>query len=192
MSRQTKLQAAAGRLARLLDEHKTNLVLAESCTGGLVSAALTRIPGISARLCGSAVVYQIETKARWLGIPPAMLVKPGPVSRAVAAEMARRVLEKTPQADLGVSVTGHLGPDAPKSQDGLVYIGVARRIPKDKRRQVKSRDGRVAVTKHCLDEQETAADRLLSAPRRRVERQTAAALLVMEAAIRAVAEAAAD
>jgi len=62
-----------------------------------------------------------------LGIPAAILEKPGPVSQEVAKLMAQRVLDKTPEADVAISVTGHLGPDAPPKLDGRVYIGIARR-----------------------------------------------------------------
>ncbi len=120
-----QLNAEGRRLAACLKQHDLKIVFAESCTGGLVSATLTRVPGISAYHCGSAVVYQIETKSAWLGISAKMLDKPGAVSRVVAVEMARNVLRKTPHADLSASVTGHLGPRAPKRQDGLVYIAVA-------------------------------------------------------------------
>ncbi len=120
-----QLNAEGRRLAECLKKHELKIVFAESCTGGLVSATLTRVPGISANYCGSAVVYQIETKSAWLGISSQILDKPGPVSRVVAVEMARNILRKTPHADLSASVTGHLGPGAPKRQDGLVYIAIA-------------------------------------------------------------------
>ena len=103
----------------------TSVVFAESCTAGLVSATLARVPGISEFHCGSAVVYQLATKTGWLGIGDDLLQKEGAVSDKVASEMAQRVLERTPAATLAASVTGHLGPGAPSSQDGLIYIGIA-------------------------------------------------------------------
>ena len=127
MSSQRRLTQAAERLAGLLRQTNQRIVFAESCTGGLVSAALTRIAGISEFLCGSAVVYRLQTKSKWLGVSPDILEKPGPVSRAVAAAMAEGVLRKTPEAGIAASVTGHLGPDAPRNQDGLIYVAVALR-----------------------------------------------------------------
>jgi nicotinamide-nucleotide amidase len=115
----------ARRVAELLAATGHKIVFAESCTGGLVSGALTQIPGISKQHCGGVVVYRNETKMAYLSIPGAMLRKPGPVSSQVAELMASRVLEKTPEADLAMSVTGHLGPDAPAQQDGHVYVAVA-------------------------------------------------------------------
>ena len=121
--------AAARRVARLLKSTGRKVVFVESCTGGLVSGALTRIPGISEHHCGGMVVYRNETKAAYLDISPALLADPGPVSRPVAELMARTVLERTPEADLSVAVTGHLGPNAPAPLDGLVFVAIAIRQP---------------------------------------------------------------
>ena len=114
-------------VASLLRQTQRRIVFAESCTGGLVSAALARVPGISDFLCGSAVTYRLDTKAKWLGVSESLLLNPGPVSEEVAREMALGVLALTPEADLAASITGHLGPHAPDDLDGLVFIGVARR-----------------------------------------------------------------
>lgn len=138
----------AGRLAALLRKADRKIVFAESCTGGLISAAMTAIPGISAFYCGSAVVYQVETKHHWLGVPEATLEKPGPVSRETAVAMAEGVLRITPHADLAASVTGHLGPKAPKRQDGLFYSAVA----------VRSAGGGASCRRVRLEPPEGAAD----------------------------------
>ena len=121
------LTSLARHVADLLTRTNTRVVFAESCTAGLVSATLARVPGISAFHCGSAVVYRLDTKTRWLGISAAMLVDPGPVSDEVARSMAVGVLEWTPEARMSAAITGHLGPNAPAGQDGLVFIGIARR-----------------------------------------------------------------
>src|SRR5213592_3408594 len=104
------ISSAARRVARLLRQSNRKVVFAESCTGGLVSGALTRIPGISNYHCGGVVVYRNETKIAYLEIPAGILKKPGPVSAEVAKLMAQKVLKKTPEADVAVSVTGYLGP----------------------------------------------------------------------------------
>lgn len=128
MSQDSLLQLAQETVVALGQQQRT-LVLAESCTAGLVAATLSRIPGISQWLCGSAVVYQEETKSAWLGISPQLFTPEGPgvVSRDVAIAMAEQVLTTTPHADLAVSITGHLGPAAPAELDGVVWIGTARR-----------------------------------------------------------------
>lgn len=114
-------------IVRLLKHREWRVVFAESCTGGLVSATLARMPGVSEHLCGSAVTYRNRTKQDWLDIPPTLLAEPGPVSGIVARCMAEGVLKMTPEAHVAVSITGHLGPDAPAELDGLVYIGTAHR-----------------------------------------------------------------
>jgi nicotinamide-nucleotide amidase len=105
------------------------VVLAESCTAGLVGHVVTLIPGVSAWFCGSAVVYRNETKTAWLGVDAAMLADPaiGPVSAPTASAMCRGALDATPEATLALSITGHLGPYAPEEQDGLIFISVQQR-----------------------------------------------------------------
>src|SRR3954454_22670605 len=116
------ITAAAKRVAELLRTRGMKVVFAESCTGGLVSGALTAVPGISDFHCGGVVVYRNETKMAYLDIPADVLKKPGPVSAVVAELMATKVLEKTPEADVAVSVTGHLGPNVPARLDGRLYV----------------------------------------------------------------------
>jgi nicotinamide-nucleotide amidase len=125
MPRTPSTATAARRVARLLRESGRKVVFAESCTGGLVSGALTKIPGISNFHCGGVVVYRNETKQAYLGIPAAVLQDPGPISADVAELMATNVLKMTPEADLAAAVTGHLGPNAPPKLDGLVFVAVA-------------------------------------------------------------------
>lgn len=105
------------------------LVLAESCTAGLVAAELGQIPGISEFLCGSMVVYRTPTKTAWLGISSELLNDPGmgPVSAEVTIALAQAVLEKTPEATIAAAITGHLGPGAPADLDGQVYCAIVRR-----------------------------------------------------------------
>jgi PncC family amidohydrolase len=117
----------ASRIAALLKSKRHKVVFAESCTGGLVCGALTRVAGISEHLCGGMVVYRNATKAAYLDIPQTLLDEPGPVSREVAGLMAVHVLDQTPEATIALSVTGHLGPNAPPNLDGRVFIGMASR-----------------------------------------------------------------
>jgi len=119
------LLSAARRLAKFLPATGYKIVFAESCTGGLASASLARVPGISAHHCGGMVTYRDDTKTAWLGIDPKIIKRFGPVSEQVAVQMADNVLALTPEATIALSVTGHLGPHAPPKLDGVVYIGVA-------------------------------------------------------------------
>lgn len=119
------LAGAARRVARWLARWDQKVVFAESCTGGLVSGALTRVSGISKYHCGGMVVYREATKVAYLGIPRKLLARCGAVSPEVAALMAENVLKRTPEANLALSVTGHLGPQAPPDLDGKVFLGLA-------------------------------------------------------------------
>lgn len=103
------------------------LVLAESCTAGLVAAELGGIPGVSSHFCGSLVVYRNDSKMRWLGIEPKLLEDPGigPVSEQVTIALAVSALAHTPEAHLAGAITGHLGPLSPAHLDGTVYCAVA-------------------------------------------------------------------
>jgi nicotinamide-nucleotide amidase len=125
------LLSAAHDLAERLKETHSRIVFAESCTAGLIAATLARVPGISAHLCGSAVVYRNETKSAWLSVSADDLANEsiGPVSGEVAAAMATGVLQMTPEADIAASITGHLGPDAPADLDGVIIVSIARRDP---------------------------------------------------------------
>lgn len=115
----------AAQLVDELAEIGQRIVLAESCTGGLVAAELAKIPGVSDWLCGSAVTYRSVTKTNWLAVDPQLLEAHGAVSSAVTSEMAKGVLERTPEASIAAAVTGHLGPDAPSGLDGVVFTALA-------------------------------------------------------------------
>lgn len=122
----TVLQEAR-HLADALARCELRVVFAESCTAGLVSATLARVPGISRWHCGSAVTYREPTKHQWLGVSQQALARFSAVSEPVARQMAQGVLQKTPEADFAAAVTGHLGPGAPAELDGIIYIAIARR-----------------------------------------------------------------
>jgi PncC family amidohydrolase len=118
------LAAVARRVARLLVETGHRIVLAESCTGGLVSAALAQVPGISEHHCGGVVTYRNGTKTAYLEISPRLLKNPGPVSERVTQLMAQRVLAGTPEATIAAAITGHLGPTAPVGLDGVIFVAL--------------------------------------------------------------------
>ena len=75
-------------LARLLTEARATLAIAESCTGGLIASQLAAVPGASAFLVGSAVVYTERMKTHWAHVPPELLERHGAVSRPVAVALA--------------------------------------------------------------------------------------------------------
>ncbi len=121
-------QSFAERLGIQLARQQRRIVLVESCTGGMAAALLTQVPGISNWFCGSAVTYRQTTKLQWLGITKETIGQFTAESLPTTEEMAVRVLEKTPEADLSGAITGHLGPGVESSMDGIVFISIARRI----------------------------------------------------------------
>jgi nicotinamide-nucleotide amidase len=101
---------------------------AESCTGGMIAAALTDIAGSSDVVDRGFVVYSNQAKHEMLGVPEAMLAEHGAVSEPVAVAMAEGALARSP-ADIAVAVTGIAGPGGatPTKPVGLVHLACARR-----------------------------------------------------------------
>jgi nicotinamide-nucleotide amidase len=118
-------------VAALLDLYRKSglrIATAESCTGGLIAATLTAIPGSSDVFERGWVTYSNAAKSENLGVPPELITEKGAVSAEVAEAMARGVLRRA-QADVAVSVTGIAGPGGGTAEKpvGLVYIGLARK-----------------------------------------------------------------
>ena len=105
-----------------------NLATAESCTGGLVAAALTEIAGSSDVVDRGFVTYSNEAKQAMLGVPTATLKRYGAVSAQTAAAMAAGALKNSP-ADVAVAITGIAGPGGGTKQKpvGLVHFAAAPR-----------------------------------------------------------------
>ena len=102
------------------------IATAESCTGGLVAAALTEIAGSSDVVDCGFVTYSDAAKRKMLGVPAATLSRHGAVSAETAAAMARGALKRSP-ADISVAITGIAGPGGGSKQKpvGLVYFAAA-------------------------------------------------------------------
>jgi nicotinamide-nucleotide amidase len=107
------------QVAALLKGHR--LGLAESCSGGLLAARITNIPGASAYLAGSVVAYSNQAKIELLGVDPELIEEHGAVSPEVAEAMARGALERF-DADVAVSVTGIAGPDGGTKEKPVGYV----------------------------------------------------------------------
>ncbi|KQM13045.1 CinA family protein [Novosphingobium sp. Leaf2] len=110
MSFPEDLAALAGRVIAENKAIGRTVALAESCTGGLVCAALTEIPGSSAVLDRGFVTYSNEAKQEMLGVHPDLIDSFGAVSAATAWGMAQGAIKHS-RADIAVAISGIAGPD---------------------------------------------------------------------------------
>ncbi len=120
--------AASNIAAYLIDtlaSHQKKLTFAESCTGGLLAAFLTRHSGASTAYDGSLITYSNALKSNWLAVDDAMLERHGAVSAEVVNEMSEGALNVS-YADYAVSVSGIAGPEGGSAEKpvGTVFIGV--------------------------------------------------------------------
>lgn len=120
------LMTAAEDALRICEANGIMMVTAESCTGGLISACLTAIPGSSRAFEAGFVTYANSAKETLLGVAPSLLRTHGAVSEQVAKSMARGALEHS-AAGVAVAVTGVAGPEGGTEEKpvGLVHIAAA-------------------------------------------------------------------
>jgi nicotinamide-nucleotide amidase len=123
-----QLIAQAAELIEACRGRGETIVTAESCTGGLVAATLTAIPGSSAVFERAFVTYANAAKSEMLGVPFWLIERHGAVSEDVARAMAGGALTHS-HASLAVSVTGIAGPDGGSAEKpvGLVHFAAGRR-----------------------------------------------------------------
>lgn len=128
-----------------LRQRGLTLATAESCTGGMMAAAVTSLPGASNIFKGSVVAYDNEIKERILAVPAEILRQHGAVSAECVAVMAEHVRAKF-GTDAGIAVSGIAGPGGatPTKPAGLVFIGVAMKSKREVR-QFNFRGARDAV-----------------------------------------------
>ena len=120
-----QIYALAEQVGERFRRQGRTLAVAESCTGGLLGAALTDVPGSSAYFLGGVISYADPVKVDQLRVPEATLHRYGAVSEQTAAAMASGVRQRV-HADVGVSITGVAGPEPEGSKPvGLTFIGIA-------------------------------------------------------------------
>ena len=121
----TQTEALARSLLSAARARKVMLATAESCTGGMVAAAITDIAGSSAVFERGFVTYSNEAKQEMLGVDPALIEAHGAVSEAVAEAMARGALAHS-RARIAVSITGIAGPGGSEFKpEGRVCFAIA-------------------------------------------------------------------
>ena len=113
-------------VAMYLNMKQKSVAVAESCTGGLLSERLTRVPGSSGYFLGGVVCYSNDLKTKLAGVPPALLEAHGAVSKPVAQALAEGIRNRS-GANIGIGITGVAGPSGgtPEKPVGLVYISLA-------------------------------------------------------------------
>ena len=121
-----ELDELANRFLQACARNKILAATAESCTGGLIIAALTDIPGSSSVVDRGFVTYSNNAKMEMIGVSAATLDAHGAVSRQTAQEMAAGALARS-HAGIALSVTGIAGPDGGSEEKpvGLVWFGLA-------------------------------------------------------------------
>jgi nicotinamide-nucleotide amidase len=120
------IAALAAGIVQAAERRAVTLATAESCTGGLIAAALTAVPGSAAAVECGFVTYSNGAKSTLIGVPGELIERDGAVSESVARAMASGALRHS-SADVAVSVTGIAGPSG-GSEDkpvGLVHFAAA-------------------------------------------------------------------
>jgi PncC family amidohydrolase len=120
------MQELAARLGKELAAKGCTLAVAESCTGGALSAAITSVPGSSGYFLGGVVAYHDSVKIRELGVPEELIGSVGAVSEQVALAMAEGVRRRF-GARIGVGITGIAGPGGGTEAKpvGTVCLGIS-------------------------------------------------------------------
>lgn len=126
MTQDEPIVQIARQVGTLLTDAGATLVVAESCTGGLLGHIITEVPGSSAYFKGGVVTYSDEMKELLLGVQHETLVAHGAVSSAVAHEMAEGARTRL-DSDYALSITGIAGPSGGTDEKpvGLTYVGLA-------------------------------------------------------------------
>jgi len=120
------VQDRADKVLELACDKELMLATAESCTGGLLAALLTDVPGCSHAFERGFVVYTHAAKAQMLDIDLDKIEQLGAVSKEIAIEMAHGALRRS-EADVALSITGFAGPGKAGEEEGMVHFACARR-----------------------------------------------------------------
>ena len=143
----------AGQLSAAAIAGGLRIATAESCTGGLLAATITDLPGASEHYAGGIVAYANKVKVRRLGVDPGDLASHGAVSEAVALQMASGACRRF-SADVAMAVTGIAGPGGgtPEKPVGTVWMAVGSSDGKGWARRVRFAGDRSAVRARSVEE----------------------------------------
>ena len=140
------------KIVRLLKKKKIKISFAESCTGGLLSSAITSVSGSSKVFNLSLIVYSNESKIKVLKISKKLIRKYGAVSEQVCKAMAKNV-SKIGKTNMSISITGIAGPSGGTKQKpvGLIYVGIKRANKVKVNRYLFKNKGRLYIQKATVN-----------------------------------------
>jgi len=140
------------KIVKLLKKKKIKISFAESCTGGLLSSAMTSVSGSSKVFNLGLIVYSNESKIKVLNISKKLIRKYGAVSEQVCKAMAKNV-SKIGKTNMSISITGIVGPSGGTKQKpvGLVYVGIKRANKVKVNRYLFKNKGRLYIQKAAVN-----------------------------------------
>ena len=140
------------KIVRLLKKKKIKISFAESCTGGLLSSAITSVSGSSRVFNLGLIVYSNESKIKVLKISKKLIRKYGAVSEQVCKAMAKNV-SKIGKTNMSISITGIAGPNGGTKQKpvGLIYVGIKRGNKVKVNRYLFKNKGRLYIQKATVN-----------------------------------------
>ncbi len=146
------MKSLAKKIVKILTKKKLTISLTESCTGGLISSAITSINGSSKVFDLNLVVYSSKSKIDVLKIPKNIIRKYGTVSAQVCLFMVKNI-NKISKTNISLSVTGIAGPDGAtkKKPVGLVYIGIKKDNKIKVRKYLFKNKGRTFIRKETVN-----------------------------------------
>ena len=140
------------KIVKILARKKLKISIAESCTGGLLSSAITSASGSSKVFTQGMVVYSNQSKIKFLKIPKKTIRRYGAVSKQICLTMVKN-MSKICKTNMSVSVTGIAGPSGgtKKKPVGLVYIGIKKANKIDINKYLFNNKGRSYVQKAAVN-----------------------------------------
>ena len=140
------------KIVKLLKKKKIKISFAESCTGGLLSSAMTSVSGSSKVFNLGLIVYSNESKIKVLNISKKLIRKCGAVSEQVCKAMAKNV-SKIGKTNMSISITGIAGPSGGTKQKpvGLIYVGIKRANKVKVNRYLFKNKGRLYIQKATVN-----------------------------------------
>ena len=146
------MKSKAKKIVNLLKKRRLKISFAESCTGGLLSSAITSVSGSSKVFILGLVAYSNQSKTKVLKIPKNIIRKYGSVSEQVCLAMVKNVT-KIGKTNMSVSITGIAGPSGgtKKKPVGLVYIGIKKANKIDVNKYLFKNRGRSYIQKAAVN-----------------------------------------